>query len=445
MNPNSPTNKIISKIISRAQIQDWCEARRNSGQKIVFTNGCFDILHAGHVELLQAARELGDCLIVGINSDASVKRLKGESRPINSQDARAGVLGALQAVDAVCIFEEDTPIALLENVRPNIHVKGGDYIESDLPEAATVKKHGGEIVIVPLKAGYSTTNTLAKLPSPPNPAAQGAPGQELGKGAKGAKGVRAVVIIPARYGSTRFPGKPLADLGGKTVIERVVEAVLQTRASRPILVATDDLRIAKVIEKGFSMEDAAVAMTSESCQTGTDRLAEVVRTKFSFELSERLIIVNVQGDEPFVQAAHLDALIAAMRDRSTLMATLATPLDAEDTHDTNVVKVVAGVNGNALYFSRLPIPLARENADQSTQPRLRHLGVYAYEANWLLKMASLPPSPLENIEKLEQLRALENGTNIRVVQVENVIPIAIDTPEDLEKAQEFWARNAGDC
>ena len=411
------------KIIARQEVASWCASQKAGGKKIVFTNGCFDILHAGHVELLQAARELGDCLMVGINSDASVRRLKGESRPINSQDARAGVLGALEAVDAVCIFEEDTPIALLEDVRPNIHVKGGDYCESDLSEAETIKKHGGEIVIVPLKAGFSTTSTLAKLEAQKSPLKPQC---------------KTVVIIPARFGSTRFPGKPLADLGGRTVIERVVKAALNTNASRPILVATDDARIAQVIENGFDSQDAAVAMTSESCQTGTDRLAEVVREKFSTELSERLIILNVQGDEPFVQASHLDALIAAMQSRSTLMATLATPLDAEDTHDANVVKVVAGANGNALYFSRLPIPFARESADQSTQPRLRHLGVYAYEANWLLEMAALPPSPLENIEKLEQLRALENGTNIRVVEVENVIPIAIDTPEDLQKAQEFW-------
>ena len=120
------------------------------------------------------------------------------------------------------------------------------------------------------------------------------------------------------------------------------------------------------------------------------------------------------------------------------MATLATSLDAEDTHDANVVKVVVGKNGNALYFSRLPIPFAREAVDQKTKPRLRHLGVYAYEANWLLEMANLPPSPLEEIEKLEQLRALENGTPIRVVEVENVIPIAIDTPQDLKKARGFW-------
>lgn len=410
----------LEKILMRGEVASWAEAKRRENQKIVFTNGCFDILHAGHVELLTVARELGDCLIVGVNSDASVKHLKGDSRPINVQDARAGVLAALQVVDAVCIFEDDTPIPILEDVRPDIHVKGGDYLESDLPEAATVKKHGGEVVIVPLKAGFSTTSTLEKLKT------------------QNSK-LKTVVIIPARFGSTRFPGKPLADLGGKTVIERVVEAALQTRAARPIIVATDDSRIAEKIENGFAAEDAIVAMTEESCQTGTDRLAEVVRARFAPELNERLIVVNVQGDEPFVQAAHLDALMDVMQDGSTLMATLATPLEAEDTNDVNVVKVVVAQNGNALYFSRLPLPFAREMQEQSTLPRLRHLGVYAYEAKWLLEMADLPPSPLENIEKLEQLRALENGTNIRVVQVDNVIPIAIDTPQDLEKAREFWA------
>lgn len=421
---------ILSRVLSpqkihhRTQIISWCDAQRAAGEKIVFTNGCFDILHAGHVELLQAAKARGDCLVVGVNSDASVKRLKGDSRPINSQSERAAVLAALQAVDAVCIFQDDTPIPLLEDVRPSIHVKGGDYLADDLPEAETVRKHGGEVVIVPLKAGFSTTSTLAKMNTSQTSA-------------------KAVVIIPARYGSTRFPGKPLADLGGKTVIERVALAALETQASRPIFVATDDARIAAVIEKNFASEDVTVAMTSEACQTGTDRLAEVVRAQFADELSERLIIVNVQGDEPFVQPAHLDGLIAAMSDPSTLMATLATPLEAEDTHDTNVVKVVVAQTGNALYFSRLPLPFAREAEDQSTLSRLRHLGVYAYEANWLLEMAELPPSPLENIEKLEQLRALENGTAIRVVEVENVVPIAIDTPEDLEKAQEFWKAQAG--
>jgi 3-deoxy-manno-octulosonate cytidylyltransferase (CMP-KDO synthetase) len=120
------------------------------------------------------------------------------------------------------------------------------------------------------------------------------------------------------------------------------------------------------------------------------------------------------------------------------MATLATRLESADTNDANVVKVVVAQNGDALYFSRLPIPFAREAKNQEHLPRLRHLGVYAYESNWLLQMANLPPSPLEEIEKLEQLRALENGVPIRVVVVEDVVPIAIDTPEDLGKAQAFW-------
>lgn len=425
------------KIMERSAAADWVLAQRAGGRKVVFTNGCFDILHAGHVELLQAAKKLGDCLVVGINSDASVRALKGEQRPINAQGERAAVLAALQAVDAVTVFEEETPIPLLKELRPAVHVKGGDYTADELPESATVKEQGGEIVIVPLKAGFSTTSTLKKL-----------------RGEKPHKKTECVIVIPARYGSTRFPGKPLADLGGKTVIERTVEAALQTSARRPILVATDDERIAKKVREGFSEEEAVPVMTSKNCQTGTDRLAEVVRARFMAELNERLVIVNIQGDEPFVCAAHLEALMAAMQNEtestfpestsleSTLkMATLATPLEASDVGETNVVKVVLDRDGDALYFSRLPIPFARDLERQEQLPRLRHLGVYAYEANWLLEMAALPPSPLEEAEQLEQLRALESGTKIRVVQVEDVIPIAIDTPEDLETARRFWSEN----
>lgn len=415
------------KIMERSAAADWVLAQRAGGRKVVFTNGCFDILHAGHVELLQAAKKLGDCLVVGINSDASVRALKGEQRPINAQGERAAVLAALQAVDAVTVFEEETPIPLLKELRPAVHVKGGDYTADELPESATIKEQGGEIVIVPLKAGFSTTSTLEKLRSE-----------------KPHKKTECVIVIPARYGSTRFPGKPLADLGGKTVIERTVEAALQTSARRPILVATDDERIAKKVREGFSEEEAVPVMTSKNCQTGTDRLAEVVRARFIEELNRRLVIVNIQGDEPFVRAAHLEALMAAMQNEteSTLkMATLASPLEASDVEETNVVKVVLDRDGDALYFSRLPIPFARDLERQEQLPRLRHLGVYAYEANWLLEMAALPPSPLEEAEQLEQLRALESGTKIRVVQVEDVIPIAIDTPEDLEIARRFWNEN----
>ena len=407
------------KIIARDQISNHCQSQRDAGRKIVFTNGCFDILHSGHIKILEQARALGDFLVVGVNSDASVKRLKGETRPINSQEARARVLASLQAVDAVCIFQDDTPIPLIDDVRPNIHVKGGDYVADELPEAATVKKHGGEIVIVPLEAGFSTTSTLEKL---------NANKTEL----------EAVLVIPARFGSTRFPGKPLVQLGGKSVISRVVEAALKTQASRPVLVATDDDRIAAEIESTFDARDAQPVMTSESCQTGTDRIAEVIQSRFADHLDERLIVVNVQGDEPFVNPAHLDELMRVMREQSTLrMATLATPLKPEATDDSNVVKVVRAQNGNALYFSRLPVPFARDAAEQENTQRLHHLGVYAYEAKWILEMAKLPPSPLEQIEKLEQLRALENGVAIHVSVAHDVVPIAIDTPHDLEQAEKY--------
>jgi 3-deoxy-manno-octulosonate cytidylyltransferase (CMP-KDO synthetase) len=412
-----------SKIIARQDAARFAGQLHNNKAKIVFTNGCFDILHAGHIELLEKARGLGDCLVVGVNSDASVKRLKGESRPVNPQDARARVLAALQCVDAVCIFEDDTPIPLLEDIRPGIHVKGGDYLVEDLPEAATIKKHGGEVVIIPFVAGFSTTSTLEKLNS--------------------SKTQQPVVIIPARFGSTRFPGKPLAILDGKTVIARVVEAALETRAARPVLVATDDERIAAEIESQFSVEDAQAVMTSEACQTGTDRIAEVIRARFAEKLDERLIVVNVQGDEPFVNPQHLDELMQTMQERSTLrMATLGTPLKPEHTNDPNVVKLVRDLNGNALYFSRLPIPFNRDASEQGSTPRLHHLGVYAYEAKWLLEMAQLSPSPLEQLEKLEQLRALENGVDIGVVIAENVVPIAIDTPHDLAQAQEYLRAQA---
>jgi 3-deoxy-manno-octulosonate cytidylyltransferase (CMP-KDO synthetase) len=246
----------------------------------------------------------------------------------------------------------------------------------------------------------------------------------------------AVLIIPARYGSTRFPGKPLARLGDRTVIEHVAAAALRTRAARPVLVATDDERIAAAIRDNFKPQDAAAVLTSSQCATGTDRLAEVVRARFADRLeNERLIVVNIQGDEPFIEPRPVDALIEAMRADTTLkMATLATPLAPEREADPNVVKVVCDGAGHALYFSRLPIPFEREAGDFA---RLRHLGIYAYEANWLLAMAGLAPTPLERAESLEQLRALEHGVRIRVLVVDEVAPIAIDTPGDLRRAAEY--------
>lgn len=404
-----------NKIFGVEQLAHKTAELKAAGKKVVFTNGCFDLLHVGHVDLLEKARAAGDFLIVGLNSDVSVERLKGPSRPIHPQEARATVLAALASVDAVVVFEEDTPIHTIETLKPNVHVKGGDYEPDQLPEAQVVREHGGEILIVPLVEGYSTTKALEK-----SQAQEAKP---------------ATIIIPARYGSTRFPGKPLVDLAGQSVICRVVRAALLTSAQKPVLVATDDERIAGEVEKTFDAGDAIAVMTSPDCHTGTDRLSEALRTHFG-AVEERLIVVNVQGDEPFIDPGHIDALIEMMRQDETLeMATLATPiLDPAQETDPNVVKAVVSERGRALYFSRATIPYDRDGAGVQ---RHRHLGIYAYDARWLVKMATLSPSRLEEVEKLEQLRALENGVEIGIAIIENVVPIAIDTPEDLARAQAY--------
>ncbi|NDC82127.1 D-glycero-beta-D-manno-heptose 1-phosphate adenylyltransferase [bacterium] len=152
-----------SKIVDRQTLikrrQEWVV----SGKTVVFTNGCFDILHAGHVSYLEDAKQLGDILIVGLNSDASVQRLKGPQRPINSEHARAIVIAGLEAVDAVCIFEEDTPTDLLRAITPSIHTKGGDYSANSLPEYPVVMSYGGTVKIIPFRPGFSTTSTIERI------------------------------------------------------------------------------------------------------------------------------------------------------------------------------------------------------------------------------------------------------------------------------------------
>lgn len=151
------------KIVNRDQLTHIRSGLKAAGKTIVFTNGCFDILHAGHVRYLQAARELGDCLIVGLNSDASVQTLKGPTRPVNGQDDRAEVLAALSAVDYVVIFEEKTAENLIGIIYPDIYVKGGDYVVEELPEAAIVRANGGKIVLIPEVAGRSSSNIIRKI------------------------------------------------------------------------------------------------------------------------------------------------------------------------------------------------------------------------------------------------------------------------------------------
>lgn len=150
-------------ILSRELASKVIEEFKTQGKKVVFTNGCFDILHVGHLRYLEEAKRQGDILVIGVNSDASVRRLKGETRPINSEIDRAEILSGLKAVDFTVIFQEDTPMELIEELKPSIHVKGGDYKKEDLPETKIVEKHGGEVRILSFVEGKSTTNIVNKI------------------------------------------------------------------------------------------------------------------------------------------------------------------------------------------------------------------------------------------------------------------------------------------
>ncbi len=154
---------VTGKILSRAALVSALEPRRARGERIVFTNGCFDILHVGHARYLAQAHALGDLLVVGLNSDNSVQMLKGPQRPLVPENERAEMLAHLASVDYVSLFDEERPDALIEVVRPHVHVKGGDYREEDLPEAAVVRRHGGKVVIMPLVEGRSTTNIIRRI------------------------------------------------------------------------------------------------------------------------------------------------------------------------------------------------------------------------------------------------------------------------------------------
>jgi len=234
------------------------------------------------------------------------------------------------------------------------------------------------------------------------------------------------IIIPARYGSTRFPGKPLIDLGGKTVIQRTVEAAQSANPTIGIAVATDDVRIAEHVQLF-----AKVVMTSSHHISGTDRCADALQ-QLNWNCD---VIVNLQGDEPFITAKQIHQLVDCFQNTSTQIATLKKELTSlEDINNPNIVKVVAGVNQRALYFSRSSIPFLREEEHSSTY---KHVGMYAFRPNVLLEITKLATTPLEKSEMLEQLRWLENGYAIDIVETDWASP-AIDTPEDLVKAVNFW-------
>lgn len=241
-----------------------------------------------------------------------------------------------------------------------------------------------------------------------------------------------IAVIPARYASTRFPGKPLALLAGKPMLEHVHARCVESGAFSRIVIATDDARI-EAAAKAFGAE---VQMTSLDCETGTDRVAEVAR---ALGLRDEDVLVNVQGDEPLIEPDALKALASAFTSPDVQMATLVRPLLESERAQPNVVKAVLAQAqpGNpgrrALYFSRADLPFQRDTSGPAPE-RFGHLGLYGYRKATLLRLASLPPSPLENTEKLEQLRALEAGISIHCY-VTDFPGLGVDTPEDLERAQ----------
>ncbi|MCX6230610.1 MAG: 3-deoxy-manno-octulosonate cytidylyltransferase [Bacteroidetes bacterium] len=237
-------------------------------------------------------------------------------------------------------------------------------------------------------------------------------------------------IIPARYASTRFPGKPLAIIDGKSMIQRVYEQVSMAESLIKVIVATDDDRIADHV-KSFG---ANVCMTSEKHNSGTDRCFEVVE---NLNKSDVDIIINIQGDEPFINPAQIDLLASCFADNSVEIATLIKRIECcEDIFNPNVVKVVKDIHNRAVYFSRSAIPFQRGVAQEKWLEKgmdyYKHIGIYAYRTATLKKIVSLPLSSLEKTESLEQLRWIENGYTIYTATTE-FESIAIDTPEDLKK------------
>jgi len=239
---------------------------------------------------------------------------------------------------------------------------------------------------------------------------------------------KVVVVIPARYGSTRLPGKPLLSLAGKPMIQRVYErAKLASRADR-VMVATDDERIAEAV-KNFGGE---ARMTRMEHRSGTERVAEVAAHV------EGEVFVNVQGDEPLFDPAAVDTAVDALLEEPLAsIATVATPIKVPaDIMDPNVVKTVLDFDGNALYFSRAPIPWVRDSASKIQVRHLKHLGLYVFQREALLEYATLPQGELERIEQLEQLRWLENGWKIRVAEVEHDA-ISVDVAEDVARVEKL--------
>jgi 3-deoxy-manno-octulosonate cytidylyltransferase (CMP-KDO synthetase) len=239
---------------------------------------------------------------------------------------------------------------------------------------------------------------------------------------------RILTVVPARYASTRFPGKIIAPLAGKPLVYQTYLRACQAKLVSEALIATDDQKVVDAL----APFDVRVVMTRVDHASGTDRIAEVA------EHTDAEIIVNVQGDEPLLSPEIIDETIQPLLDQPDVVMSTARRLitDPADLDDTNVVKVVCDLNGHALYFSRECIPHIRDAADRAARPpcHWQHVGLYVYRRDFLLKFARMPQSPLEKLEKLEQLRVLENGYKIAVVDTEYEA-VGVDTPADLERVR----------
>lgn len=251
------------------------------------------------------------------------------------------------------------------------------------------------------------------------------------------------IVIPARYASSRLPAKPLLDLGGKPMVVRVAERVLSAGADE-IWVATDHPEVFAVAQ-GHGLN---VLMTRADHPSGTDRIAEVASLR---GWDDDTLVVNVQGDEPLIEPEVVAATARQLSESGAAIATVAHPIDrAEEFFNPNVVKVVCGANGDALYFSRAPIPYARDHfaQDKSSLPSgfsaLRHVGLYAYRCSFLKAYAGLSVAPSEQFESLEQLRAMWHGYRISVLKIQDAPAPGVDTPEDAERMRKLFDRG-GNC
>ena len=243
--------------------------------------------------------------------------------------------------------------------------------------------------------------------------------------------MKIIGIIPTRWGSTRFPGKCIAPIAGKPMIQRVVERARQAKRIDSLIVATDDTRIADAVEK-LQLPDVQIIMTRSDHPTGTDRIAEAMASKHADAY------INIQGDEPFIAPALIDQLAQALEDPQWQMATAVTPITKEnEINDPSVVKALFNADGAALYFSRAAIPFLRDaQINIPTKTYWRHIGIYGYRRDFLQQLVQTPPCLLEEAEKLEQLRALHIGGRIHIIQT-NDFGIGVDTPEDLIQAEKI--------